>query len=145
MRSEKPWADEIAEITGRLEYQTCTVRIQDFVGAPGEDNWETGGRDGADTPVLIYEGQARVIGVRSAVTMEGVDQSNATALTSVRLQLPQRSVANLANGQYVRVLSAPQNPSLERYVYKVNSDFQGSSAATRTFEIGVDLDSEWSV
>ena len=36
-----------------------------------------------------------------------------------------------------------QNPTLERFAYKVNDDFQGSSAATRTFEAGVALDSTW--
>lgn len=143
MRATKTWAEEIADVTGDREYQTCDIEIADYTDVTTTRDWVTGETVTTGEPIGIYTGQARIVGVRSATLIEGVDQSNATSLKSVRLQVPRKAIGHLSRGQYVRITSAPQNPTLERYVYKVNSDFQGSSAATRTFEIGVDLDSEW--
>lgn len=144
IRFKKTWADEIAEVTESREYQTADIEIVDTSGVVvGPIDWETGDRETSGTSVDIYRGQARIIDIRSATLIEGVDQSNATSLKSIRFQIPQRAAGHLHRGQTVRVTSCVANPTLERYVYRVNDDVQGSSAATRTFEAGVDLDSVW--
>jgi len=140
---DKPWAAEIAEVTGRREYQSVDILIQDTSGVKVRTDFATGKKIYEGEPVLIYEGQARVIGVRAGSVIEGADMANATTIKAIRFQTPYQSIGNISNGQTVRVTRAPQNPALERYVYKVNSDIQGGSAATRTFEAGVDLESKW--
>lgn len=144
MRLAKTWADEIADVTSNRDYQTASILIQDLSGVSvGPINWETGKQTITGDPVDIYRGQARIIDIRSGTLIEGVDQSNATTLKAIRFQVPQRAVGHLHRGQKVRVTSCPANPTLERYVYRINDDVQGASAATRTFEAGVDLDSAW--
>lgn len=141
---DKPWSEEIAEITGSAEFQSAVILIEDWSGVTyGDTDWSTGERVQVGEPVTIYTGQARVIGVRAGAITEGVDLSNSTTLVAVRFQVPRQAFQHIATGQAVRVTACPQNPDLERYVYKVNDGFQGSSAATRTFEAGVALDSVW--
>lgn len=141
---DKPWAEEIAEVTGDAEYQTAVILLEDFSGVTfGDRDFATGEREQSGEPTVIYSGQARVIGIRAGKLTEGVEQSNSMTLVGVRFQVPHQAVGHVATGQALRVVSAPQNPTLERFAYKVNDDFQGSSAATRTFEAGVALDSAW--
>ena len=45
--------------------------------------------------------------------------------------------------RYRQAVPPDESPWIEQYAYKVTDGFQGSAAASRTFEAGVDLDSAW--
>lgn len=140
----RDWADEIADVSARPEYQTAGILIEDWSGVTyGETDWATGEREQIGEPVEIYSGRARIVGIRAGSVIEGGDQGNSTTLKSIRFQVPQLAIGRILPGQAVRVTTAPKNPVLLSYVFKVNDDFQGSTPAARTFEAGVDLDATW--
>jgi hypothetical protein len=133
------WADQIASVSTRPEFQRAVIRIEDRSLLTQEDyDIETGGWTVVGDPV-VYSGQARVIGVRWGVQSGGESQANATTLSAIRVQIPQRAVGRVKKGCKVFVESAP-NPVLQNYVFTVTSDMQGSSDAARTFECSLDID-----
>ena len=91
----------------------------------------------------VYSGQARFIPVRSGVWQGGEAQLNATTIRAVRFQLPVSELPlRIHSGAIVTITSAPFNPNLVGRTAKVNDDFQGATAATRTFHAMMDADSE---
>lgn len=143
LRFGKHWSEEIAEVTGSSEYQTCEVTITDVELVESEWDWDAGEYIDVIPPeATIYEGQARLIAVRRGVNYEGSVQHNSKTITSIRIQLPGGSLpVRLKKSFTARVTSAPLNPTLETYVFTLASDIHGSSAATRTLEFNVDGDS----
>lgn len=134
------WHDAIAEISTRPEFQRAVIRIFDESAATLVTPYdiETGigpVYEGGD----IYEGQARVIGVRWGVQSGGESQANATTISAIRVQIPQHAVGRVKKGCKVFVESAP-NLVLPSYIFTVTSDMQGSSPASRTFECSLDID-----
>lgn len=139
----KNWNDEIAEITGQAEYQTCTITIIDpelMVGGvynPSDNTYSPITEDGE-----VYSGQARFIPIRAGLQQGGESQANATTIRNVRFQLPQfDGPLYIRKGLNVQFSTAPRNPSLVGRWATVMDDFQGSSAATRTFTAVMDIDS----
>lgn len=133
------WSAEIANITGQAQFQSAVVRI--VRAAPGgEWNIETGERENEPQDTLLYEGQARIIGMNASSYVQGDAQENATSLTSVRVQIPRFAVGVVEQGLAVYFISTPQNPALAGRQARITSDFQGASAATRTFSCSFDMD-----
>lgn len=150
------WNNEIAAETEKDEYQTCTISILDpnEVWYPGP-NYDTDPTDltkkGYDPltntylePVIdgiVYEGRARFIPVRAAIYHGGESQANAMTVRAMRFQLPQfEGPLYIRMGLKVQFQAAPRNPSLVGRWASVTDDFQGSSAATRTFNASMDID-----
>lgn len=135
------WAQQIADISTRPEFQTATVRIVDASQIETDYDYDTGEiitvGDG-----VIYEGRARVIGITKPNNVSS-GQMNVTALSGVRVQIPREGTTDLAvtKGMFLYVTSAPRQPRLTDYVFTAVGDFQGSSSAARTFEFAVDQDS----
>lgn len=91
----------------------------------------------------VYSGRARFIPVRAGVWQGGAAQLNATTIRAVRFQLPRSAMGTrIHSGAIVTIVSAPFNANLEGRTAKVNDDFQGATAATRTFHATMDADSE---
>lgn len=136
----KHWSQEVAEVSGRAEFQTCTMQIIDPSLIEVDYDIDTG----IETVVgdgVIYEGQARLIGVRSATNYEGATQGNSKANKSLRVQFPHGTLPQrLEKGFIGKVTSAPLNPSLTGYVYYLMTGIQGASAGSRTLEFNVDGD-----
>lgn len=125
------WSDEIADVTGRADYQTTRITISE----PGE--MVTDPKTGQDTGTAgttVYTGQARIIGVRWGTFVQGEAQENSDSLKSVRIQVPKDSLPRVLMGLQVQIVEAPKNPALVGRRLKINNDFQGGSSATRTFE-----------
>lgn len=143
LKFDKPWFDQIAEVTGSSEYQTCEVEIIDVDLVESKWDFDEGEYVEVIQPgAVIYEGQARLIAVRRGVNYEGSLQHNSKVITSIRIQLPQDAApVRLRKSFTARVTSAPNTPTLESYVYTLASDVQGSSSATRTLEFNLDGDS----
>lgn len=134
------WADPIAAISTRPEFQTARIRIEDpSLLTQSDYNFETGQWTFAGDPV-VYSGQARIIGVRWGVFSGGEAQANATTLAAVRIQVPQHGTERIKRGLRVFVESSPNNPALTSYMLTITSDLQGSNSAARTFECGLDMD-----
>ena len=157
------WADEIAAVTESEEYQTARIRIRDSSVVavpptydPDTHTWSPGSGDST-----VYVGRARIIGVRWGVFTGGESQANATTITGVRVQIPYGDDSDegygedeygdpgygigdtpgrVKRGSKVFVEAAPDNPALVGLVFNVTSDFQGASAASRTFECALDQD-----
>lgn len=139
----KHWSQEIADITGSAEFQTCEIEIIDPAEVEVEFDFDTGEyTEKVGDDAIVYEGQARLISVRRGVNYEGALQDNSKTITAIRVQIP-HGVApfRLQKSFTMRVTSAPLNPTLETYVFTLGSDVHGSSAATRTLEFNLDGDS----
>lgn len=134
------WADEIVEVSTQAQYQRAIIRIFDQSAATLVTPYDI---DTGIGPIYtggdIYEGQARVIGVRWGVQSGGESQANATTISAIRVQIPQHAVGRVKKGCKVFVESAP-NLVLSSYIFTVTSDMQGSSPAARTFECSLDID-----
>lgn len=152
------WAARIAEVSSQSRFQTAEIRLEDPSLVEEEYDVETGQYTSVGDPV-IYQGQARLIAVGAGRFDRGENQSNATTITTIRIQIP-NAVDGVAYGEEgyeeapyaaglsgpvrrgckVFVTSAPRNPSLVSKIFSINSDMQGSSAASRTFEAALDAD-----
>lgn len=136
----KHWSQEIADESGKPEYQTCEVTISDPWLVSTDYDIDTG-----ETTVTgdgtLYAGRARLIAVRRGVNYEGATQGNSKTITSIRIQIPgQELPVTLRKGTTAIVTSAPLNRTLENYLFYLASDVHGSSAASRTFEFNLDGD-----
>lgn len=136
----KHWSQEVAEVSGSEEFQTCEMQIIDPSQIETDYDIETGVEtilgDG-----VIYDGRARLIGVRRGVNYEGATQNNSKVITAIRVQLPHSALPQrLEKGFMGKVISSPLNPSLSQYVYTLASGLQGASAGSRTLEFNVDGD-----
>lgn len=134
------WSDRIAQVSTRPEFQRAVIRIFDQSQATlvSEYDIETG-LGPIYTGGDLYEGQARIIGVRWGVQSGGESQANATTISAIRVQIPQHAVGRVKKGCKVFVASAP-NLVMPSYLFTVTSDMQGSSPAARTFECSLDID-----
>lgn len=141
--SGKHWSETIADITSRSEYQTAVVRLEDpdLLIPVGEYDIESGEQEFTGDPV-VYEGQARIIGVRWGVGSGGESQANAKSVKAIRVQFPPQAVERVRKGFALYVTECDRNPVLTEYVFLATNDFQGSSAATRTVEFALDSDVE---
>lgn len=138
----KHWSQEVAEVSGQEEFQTCTFQILDPNLIVTDYDIDTGVETEVIPPeAIIYDGQARLIGVRRSTNYEGATQGNSKATTSLRVQLPHDALPmRLEKGFMGKVTDAPLNPSLTGYVYYLLSGIQGASAGSRTLEFNVDGD-----
>lgn len=137
----KDWAEAIAEISTRPEFQTAEITIRDPKLDTTDIDYDTGAV--VVTPgAPIYEGRARVTGLGRPNTQDG-GQMNLSSITGVRVQVPREGTTDLAvrKGMILTVTSAPRQPRLTDYVFTAVGDFQGASSAARTFEFAVDQDS----
>ncbi len=139
LKFDEDWPSEIAEISTLPEFQNAEVRIT--LPTQGEYDVETGEWTDAD-PVVLYEGQARVIGVRWSVFYTGQTQGNSRTEKAIRFQIPYQGTDRVNTGAIVKVTSSPRNPVLLDYVFQITSDFQGSNSAARTFEAALSGDSQ---
>lgn len=138
------WADAIAEVSERPEFQRASIRISPPPPRvdPDEDyyNPETGQFEYPEE-VVLYAGQARIIPIReSSDDMGGI---NRTTVIGIRVQIP-RADSNFRIRRGIRIFvdASPDNPSLVERVFTVADDYQGSSAASRTLMAYADVDDE---
>lgn len=131
------WAQEVEDVSTLPEFQNAnvTIYVPSYGGSWNVDtNTETGG-----TPAsLIYQGRARVVGIRSSSR----DQKNydPTTLKSVRLQVPRSGISKRVPDQARAYFTdGGRNPQLTQYGFTVNSDFNSSHVAAYTFELTVDI------
>lgn len=132
------WTDDIAEVSTRPEFQNATVEIT-FATSDGEYDIDTG-QGGNRVIETLYEGQARVIAVRTSVFRQAAAQMNSHVSEFVRVQIPKNATGRVLTGAVVRIITAPDTPALEGRRLMVNSDFHGASSAARTLECGYDND-----
>lgn len=137
----RPWYQEIAEVTGSPEFQDIEITLSSAT------EWDPAlydvvtGVDGNQESTVIYDGQARLVTTRWGTDRGGEGQANALTEKPVRIQMPHGAVGRVDKGTVVRVTSAPANPALETYVFRVTTGIQGGAAATRTIECMIDGDS----
>lgn len=134
------WGDAIAEITGAKEFQTVTIRIEDPNLGKTEYVRESASWEIEGDPV-IYEGQARIIQISRGLQAKNESMANPSTSIVTRVQIPSHELPiHVKRGFGLFVVSAPNNPSLESKVFRVTSDMQGGTTATRTFEVAADGD-----
>lgn len=150
------WSVEIAAVSCLPEFQNCRIEIRDDAAVrypgpnyPGDpDDLVTDGYDyrtnSYKTPVIdgkVYVGPARFIPIRAGIHFAGEGQSNATTVRNMRFQIPQYDgPQNIRKSLKVLITEAPKNPNLVGWWATVVDDFQGSSAAARTFTAAMDAD-----
>lgn len=139
----KHWSEIISEVTSQPQFQTATVRLEDpsilvSTGDIDPDTWE---ETYTGDPV-IYEGPARIVGVRWGVGSGGESQANSKTLKAIRVQFPPQAVGRVKKACVLYVTECERNPVLTEFAFVTTNDFQGSSAATRTIEFSLDGDVE---
>lgn len=134
---EDDWAQEIADISTDPEYQNAHIVLY-VPGEQGDIDVDTGTYPDAEDPTLVYDGQARVVGIRSY--RESQENSNPTALKPVRVQLLDRNLGRIPNNAKAYFIDGGRNVQLTDYIFNVNSDFNSSHVAAYTLELTVDLD-----
>lgn len=140
-----PWAEEIAAESTKEEYQNATIRLWDEAAATLISEYDIETNTG---PIYeegsgdIYEGRARIIGVRWGVFHGGEAQANAMTEKAIRVQVPFNAVGRVRKGVKVFIEQCDRNPVLEDLIFTVSSDLQGSMSAARTFECSLDGDVE---
>lgn len=142
---EGDWPDAIARISTQPRFQKSQIRIEDHsLITQGEYDVETGTYSESSGDPTVYEGQARLIGIRWGTFTGGESQANATTLSAIRVQIPKtpETTVRVKRGCKIFVLDSPNNPALNGLILTITSDLQGSSAAARTFEAALDADVE---
>lgn len=138
----KTWADEITSVTDSEEFQTCKIKVTDNSNTKQVRNPETG-EITVSGAVVVYEGRARFIPVRSSVFEGGEGQANAMSIRAARIQIPASYTGRRFNSACtVQFTEAPNNEALLTRIARVSEDFQGSTTATRTFHVYLDGDAE---
>lgn len=153
------WTADIAEVSTDPRFQTATIRIEDpSLLTYGEYDVDTNERD-VTGDAVVYQGQARLIGVRWGTFTGGESQANASTLSAIRVQIPNARFApgygdsdygqddyatglagRVKRGCKIFVEASPDNPALTGLILTITSDLQGSSSASRTFEAALDSD-----
>lgn len=139
LKFDTDWPSEISEISTLPEFQNSEVRIT-LPSTQGEYDVDTGEWTYPD-PVVLYEGQARIIGVRWGVFYTGQTQANSRSEKAIRFQIPYQGTGRVNVGAVVKVTACERNPVLMEYAFTISNDLQGSNAAARTLEASMAGDS----
>jgi len=137
------WTAPIHAVSTQPRFQKSLIRIEDHsLINPGEYDVDTGTYTEPTGDPVVYEGQARLIGIRWGTFTGGESQANATTLSAIRVQIPKadETTVRVKRGCKIFVLESPNNPALNGLILTITSDLQGSSAAARTFEAALDAD-----
>ena len=140
------WSNQIADITGSAEYLTAVIQLRDPSLVTDTYNVDTGVHTTTGDPTVWY-GNARVTPIRAASEYAGTSTGNPTNIVAMRVQIPYDAYPDrVKTGWQVRVVTAPRNPALTTLVLTVESDVQGSSAATRTLHctVNTEVNAGWS-
>ena len=141
------WAAEIAAVSGDPEFQNCEIQIRNPDLIVTTRDMLTGITTQTGNPVL-WQGRARIVGVRSALDISPGTTATPSGTKSVRVVIPYGAYTGRINrGWQVRVIDGGRNPQLERYVLFVESDFNSGNVASFTIEcsIAVDEEANWNV
>lgn len=135
------WADEIALTSSKPKYQLAEIAVLDPALEYPEFDVDTGEFDPLFGYQFIYEGRARIIGVRWGNDRNNSQVANPSTTSSIRVQIPAEELQRvIPRGTKIFIKQSEFNVALENRTFVVTSDLQGSSAATRTFECELDGD-----
>lgn len=144
LKTSGTWYDQIREVTETEEYQTATIKILDRgLMEMGEYDPKTDSYPDASSEedAIVYEGRARLIGVRWGVDRTETNLSNPQTLLPIRVQLPRDELPGIVRkGSIVTVLEAPGNEAIVGRPMSVTLDFHGSSGASRTIQCRISGD-----
>ena len=144
LKTSGTWYDQIREVTETEEYQTATIKILDRgLMEMGEYDPKTDSYPDAtsEEDAIIYEGRARLIGVRWGVDRTETNLSNPQTLLPIRVQIPRDELPGIVRkGSIVTVLEAPGNEAIVSRPMSVTLDFHGSSGASRTIQCRISGD-----
>lgn len=143
---DEDFGAEVAEISGLVEYQNCTVEIRDPTAQTFTVNVETGDTNLTGNPV-IWSGQGRVSMLRSTVNVGGNSSTDPSAIKGVRVQIPHGAYAGrIKKDWFIRVVTGGRNDGLITYNLVVSSDVQGSHEASTTIQCSINVEQEpnWS-
>lgn len=135
------WAQEVADVSGLVEYQNAQIEIRDpqLLNRTGNIN------DGyiyTGDPV-VWSGQARVASTRTDVSAGGTTSTNPTSIKAMRVQIPyDKDFQRVKRGWEVRVTDGGRNDRLTEYLFMIESDVNSSQVASLTFNTTVDVESE---
>ena len=144
---ETSWNKRIAAISTRPKHQTLEVKLIDPALVEETYNITTGVTTvTADGVMRTF--QARVIDVGWGATHENTVTTNASTVTTIRVQFPFNQnfgtvaapIYRIRRGVMLKVLTSPDNPSLVERAFTCTSDIQGGAAASRTLEFSLDGD-----
>ena len=121
-------------------FVNCSIRIMGMsTGDISDYNWATNS-GGTAEPTVLYEGEAQFQIYRFTLTMDApagsVDQVRNGRFTIKRDLIGD---VDIRKGAQVRILDAPDNPTLLTYQFVVNSGINSGTPARRTIETEIDM------
>jgi len=135
------WAQEIADVSGLVEYQNAVIEIRNPDLLVRSGNIQTGYTYTGDP--VVWTGQARVASTRSDIGAGGTTSTNPTSIKAMRVQIPyDKDFQRVYRGWQIRVLDGGRNSRLEDYLFAIESDVNSSHVASLTFNCTVDVESD---
>lgn len=136
------WAQEVADVSGEVEYQNAEIEIRDpslIVRTGDIEN----GYEYDDEDVVVWTGQARIASTRSDVNAGGTTSTNPTSIKSMRVQIPyDKDFMRVKRGWEIKVTDGGRNSRLEDYLFAVESDVNSSQVGSLTFNCTVDVETD---
>lgn len=139
---DKPWGEEISEVTNTPEYQSCTIQL-----------WKPGVLDTSaydpstnlpptSQATKVYDGPARIKPIRLGLNMANNDGLNPSTLRKVHIQFPHDAVFSVSprSGFTAKVTASAEVPDLLTKIFTLKDTLFGSTKASNTFEFSYDGD-----
>ena len=138
------WEQQIADVSGLVEFQNATITIFDPYLLTKTYSYDTNAYT-VSGDAVVYEGQARVQPMRLATQVSGGPIDDPSSASRFMVQIPFESAVVINRGFQMQVTDGGRNPRLETYLFTIVADTDSSHMASHTFEcvVNVEQNPEW--
>ena len=138
------WEQQIADVSGLVEFQNATITIFDPSLLTKTYSYDTNAYT-VSGDAVVYEGQARVQPMRLATQVSGGPIDDPSSASRFMVQIPFESAVVINRGFQMQVTDGGRNPRLETYLFTIVADTDSSHMASHTFEcvVNVEQNPEW--
>jgi len=138
------WEQQIADVSGLVEFQNATITIFDPSLLTKAYSYDTNAYT-VTGDAVVYEGQARVQPMRLATQISAGPIDDPSSASRFMVQIPFESDVVIERGFQMQVTDGGRNSRLETYLFTVVADTDSSHMASHTFEcvVNVEQKPEW--
>lgn len=144
MRDFGAWEQQIADVSGLVEFQNATITIYDPSLLTKTYSYDTN-EYAVSGDAVVYEGQARVQPMRLATQVSGGPVDDPSSAMRFMVQIPFEESVVIERGFQMQVTDGGRNHRLESYLFTIVADADSSHMASHTFEcvVNVEQNPEW--
>jgi hypothetical protein len=138
--SRRHWTEYIRDISEREEFLTAKIQIRNPNLLTRTKDIKAGTVTVTGNPV-VWSGEARVVGYRSAVDSNKGNLSDPTGIKAIRFSIPHDSyTGRIERGWQIRVTEGGDSQRLTQYLFIIESDGVASNEASRIIQTSVDVE-----